>query len=191
MSKKTVIGLCAAASLVFFTFDAEAGRPASRNGPQDERVNERAHAAEIISFDVMYGVDGPFIGDANSVRGVEGDELPWAIARSIKGDLETNGHLRIRVRGLVFKDDPSVPPSLRGKNDETEFRGLVSCLSEGQSDTPVVNVTTHGFPATESGDSTIDAVVQLPNPCVAPVIMVLAGSEEKWFAITGFEREED
>jgi hypothetical protein len=191
MSKKTVIGICAAVSLVFVAFDAEAGRPASHPELSAEHSGGKTHAAEIISFDVMYGVDGPFIGDANSVRGVEGDELPWAIAGSIKGELETNGHLRIRVRGLVFKDDPSVPPALRGKNDETEFRGLVSCLSEGQSDTPVVNVTTPGFPATGSGDSTIDAVVELPNPCVAPVIMVLAGSEEKWFAITGFEREED
>jgi hypothetical protein len=26
---------------------------------------------------------------------------------------------------------------------------------------------------------------------VAPVIMILAGSEDKWFAVTGFESEED
>ena len=31
----------------------------------------------------------------------------------------------------------------------------------------------------------------LPNPCVAPVIFVLAGSEDKWFSVTGFEAEED
>jgi hypothetical protein len=33
--------------------------------------------------------------------------------------------------------------------------------------------------------------VTLPNPCVAPVIFVLAGSEDKWFSVTGFESEGD
>ncbi len=56
------------------------------------------------------------------------------------------------------------PPELIGTNDEPEFRGLVSCLS---------------------GDSFIHAKVELPDPCVAPIIMVVAGSEEKWFAVTG------
>lgn len=41
------------------------------------------------------------------------------------------------------------------------------------------------------GDSSIRATVNLPNPCVAPIIMVLAGSEDKWFAVTGFEAEEE
>ncbi len=51
------------------------------------------------------------------------------------------------------------------------------------------NLITEGFPATEDGDSEIDTTVELPNPCVAPIIMVLAGSENKWFAMTGFETE--
>src|SRR5262249_40968097 len=50
-----------------------------------------------------------------------------------------------------------------------------------------VNVTTAGFPASASGDSDIDAQLALPSPCVAPVVFILAGSEDKWFAVTGFE----
>jgi hypothetical protein len=99
--------------------------------------------------------------------------------------------LEILVRGLVFKDDPSVPPELRGKNDETEFRGLVSCLTENKDKVVTRNVITEGFPATVDGDAFIKAKIELPNPCVAPIIMVLAGSEEKWFAVTGFEVEEN
>jgi hypothetical protein len=53
------------------------------------------------------------------------------------------------------------------------------------------NVVTQGFPATVEGDSVIKAQIELPNPCVAPIVMVLAGLEEKWFAVTGFEAEED
>jgi hypothetical protein len=135
----------------------------------------------------MYGVDGPFVGDMNKVRGVQGDELPWAIARSIRGSLSTSGHLVISVRGLVFKDDPSVPPDIRGTNDETAFRGLVSCLTEDGTSVAEANVVTDGFPADTRGNSFINAHVTLPNPCVAPIVMVLAGSEDKWFAMTGFE----
>ena len=144
----------------------------------------------ILAFKTMYGVDGPFL-EPNAIRGVPGDEAPWEIAKA-KGSLDTEGHLKIRVRGLVFKDDPLVqPPELIGTNDEPEFRGLVSCLTEQGDAVVEANVITAGFPATESGDSFIHDKVELPNPCVAPIIMVLAGSEEKWFAVTGFESEEE
>jgi hypothetical protein len=145
----------------------------------------------IIGFQTMYGVDGPFVGSANSIRGIEGDELPWEVEKFARGGVTTDGRLFIVVRGLVFKDDPSVPPELRGKNDEENFRGAVSCLTESDETVRTVNVITQGFPANEKGDSNINAKVELPNPCVAPIVFVLAGSEDKWFAVTGFESEEE
>jgi hypothetical protein len=147
------------------------------------------HTRKILTFSTMYGVDGPFVGDANPVRGVIGDELPWDVSGFIIGDLDTNGRLRILVHGLVFADDPSVPPGLVGTNDEPEFRGLVSCLTENGDSIETQNVVTRGFHASPRGDSFIHATVDLPSPCVAPIVMVLAGSEDKWFAITGFESE--
>src|SRR5262245_53912372 len=81
----------------------------------------------LVAFHSMYGVDGPFVGEANAIRGVPGDEEPWEIERA-SGRLDTEGHLLIHVQGLVFKDNPD--PNLIGKNDEAEFRGLVSCLTE-------------------------------------------------------------
>jgi hypothetical protein len=137
----------------------------------------------------MYGVDGPFLGGAFAIRGVEGDELPWEID-DVHGRLDADGHLSLRIRGLVFKDEEGVPEELRGINDETEFRAAVSCLTEEGDQVTTVNVVTRGFPATRSGDSVIRTTVELPNPCVAPVVLVLAGSEDKWFAVTGFESEE-
>jgi len=64
-------------------------------------------------------------------------------------------------------------------------------MTETGDTVTTANVITGGFPATRSGDSTIRTTVELPNPCVAPVVFVLAGSEDKWFAVTGFESEED
>jgi hypothetical protein len=150
-----------------------------------------AFAATLISFDTMYGVDGPFLQHKHSpIRGVRGDELPWEI-ESAQGSVDTDGHVVIHVRGLVFADDDSVPVNLRGKNDASEFRALVSCITElNESEAKRAKVLTPGFPATESGDSDIDATVELPNPCIAPVVFVLPGDEKLWFAVTGFESEE-
>jgi len=145
----------------------------------------------VLAFDHMYGVDGPFVGDANPIRGVIVDELPWTITHFIKGRLDTNGHLRIQVKGLVFTDDPEVPPELQGKNDEETFRALVSCTTEvSNTEVGTANVTTDGFAANVEGDSDIDAFVELPNPCIAPIVFILSGSEDKWFAVTGFESED-
>ena len=159
------------------------------NQGNDNRGNHHRPSHKILAFQNLYGVDGPFLGTANAIRGVEGDEAPWVI-RSARGWLSDSGRLKINVRGLVFADDPLVDPALVGKNDETEFRGLVSCLTEVGDAVETANVVTQGFKATESGDSNIDGHVDLPNPCVAPIVFVLAGSEDKWFAVTGFESPE-
>lgn len=139
----------------------------------------------VLSFKTMYGVAGSFLGETNPVRGVNGDELPW-ILKSAKGKLFSDGRLIIRIRGLVFPVDPSVPENLRGTNDETQFRALVSCLTEESGAVVEQNVVTEGFPATVKGNSDIVAQIELPRPCVAPIVMVLAGSEDKWFSMTGY-----
>ena len=149
--------------------------------------SESTRTRDIIAFETMYPVDGPFLGEANAIRGVIGDELPWRIDHRARGKLRTDGRLVIHVRGLVFTDDAEVPVEIQGTNDEPEFRGRVSCLTEEGSNVVTKNVTTAGFPATPSGNADIDAKLELPQPCVAPIVFILAGSEDKWFAVTGFE----
>ena len=140
----------------------------------------------IISFGTMYGVDGPFV-NKKQIRDVRGDELPWEVG-SANGSLSTDGHLVLNVTGVVFANDESVPPELRGINDESQFRAMVSCLVETKKRVGTINIITPGFPATRSGDSSIDTFVSLPDQCVAPIIFVMSGSENKWFAVTGAER---
>ena len=193
----------ATALLFALAATAQAQKPSASAGPADAQADQQQLIDEfqaldhfgnrkITMFSTMYGVDGPFVGDANPIRDVIGDELPWTIDGFVIGDLDTRGHLRILVHGLVFADDPSVPPELVGTNDEPFFRGLVSCLTETADDTvETQNVITDGYPATVQGDSFIHATVELPNPCVAPIVMILAGSEDKWFAVSGFESEDE
>lgn len=155
-------------------------------------ANGASAGIQIVTFQTMYGVDDAFINNT-SIRGVKGDELPWVIG-SATGSLGVGGHLIASIRGLVFADDPSVPPELRGINDESEFRALVSCLvsespgkGNGKPKVQTVNILTGGFAATRTGDSNIDAHVQLPGDCVAPVIFIMSGSEDKWFSVMGGE----
>jgi hypothetical protein len=139
----------------------------------------------VMDFATMYGVDEAFVG-ANPIRDLVGDELPWEIVGGVHGRLTNRGHLRIRVPGLVFTHDPEVPPEKQGTNDEDQFRAVVSCLVEQRGQVVTQNLTTAGFPATPSGNSDIDAQLALPDECVAPIIFIVAGSEDKWFAVTGF-----
>jgi hypothetical protein len=142
----------------------------------------------LLAFEHMYGVEGPFLEDGTPIGGIPGDELPWEIGRAV-GRLDTAGNLFVRVKGLVFADDPIVPPDLRGINDETEFRAAVVCTTEENDQATQRAVFTAGFPATRSGNALIRARLALPSPCLAPIVLVLAGSEDKWFAVDGFEAE--
>lgn len=139
----------------------------------------------ILAFKTMYGVGGPFLGAVNPVRGVNGDLLPW-IVKSAKGTLTSRGKLSINVKGLVFPDDPSVPPELRGINDDDHFRALVSCLTVNGDAVVETNVTTEAFPASMKGNAKIKAQLSLPQPCVAPVVFILGGDEDVWFLASGY-----
>jgi hypothetical protein len=183
-SKVARAALAAVTVLMVLCPAAYAHKDHPNNGNGHGHGNEGDHQdmPTILAFGTMYGVDGGFVGGANPIRGTVGDEAPWKLT-SAQGFLGANGHLRIRVRGLIFGDGTP--------NDEPTFRARVSCVTEDESGgTPNADVTTGFFPANAAGDSDIDAQLTLPNPCVAPIVFILAGSEDKWFAVTGFEAAE-
>ena len=93
----------------------------------------------------------------------------------------------MRVRGLVLANDPSVPAALRGTNPFPNFRALVSCQSIGAGNTATItNISTGDFKADSAGDSTINAQVSLPQPCIAPIVFVTGPTgTDAWFAVTG------
>ena len=149
------------------------------------------HPRTLLAFQSMYGVDGPFVGTANPVRGIAGDGLPWDVPTVANGVLTTDGGLFIAVRGLVISDEEGIPDDLRGINPDATFRGLVSCLTEEGDSVIEKNVPTKEFKANKQGDSLIFTKIELPNPCVAPIVMIEAGKRDAWFAMTGFEDEEE
>ena len=136
------------------------------------------NSAKVLKFERMAPVVAPFTGATNPIRGINGGGVPWSI-ESGTGFLRADGRLHIEVEGLIIP--------ARGNNPISAFRGVVSCLTP---DSPVngVNLVTDPFPATMTGDSTIDATVDLPETCVAPIVFVTNGTGSPpgaWFATTG------
>lgn len=139
---------------------------------------------QILRFDTMNGVDGPFLGAANPIREVRGGGLPWVIARG-RGKLDDDGKLDVEVRGLI------IPLSAGfGFNPAPFFRVVISCLSVNASGlVEIVNVITAngdevmlGDP--RNGDARFKTKVDLPTPCVAPVLFVTSPGGS-WFSVTG------
>ncbi len=132
---------------------------------------------KILRFQTMVGVKPPYTGAANPIRGIRGGGAPWDIADA-KGELRADGEIDIKVRGLVLTNT--------GVNPVTDFRAIVSCLSTDASGLPItVNVQTGLFPADENGDCVIADQVDLPDPCIAPIVFVTSPTGS-WFAATGF-----
>jgi hypothetical protein len=140
---------------------------------------------KVLEFDTMAPVDGPFVGSANPIRGVNGGGLPWQI-EDAKGELTVDGRLEVEVEGLVLLDADPVSPALRGTNPIPSFQAIVSCLTDMDGSVATVNVSSGLFPANTDGDSQIEATVNLPSPCVAPIVFV-ASPTGMWFSATGQE----
>ena len=133
---------------------------------------------DVLEFDVMTPVVAPFTGTAHPIRGVNGGGVPWQIDRG-RGDLSSDGRLKIRVEGLVLVSS--------GQNPVPLFRGVVNCLTPESPDVGV-NLATAPVPASSDGDAAIKATVELPDPCVAPIVFVTSGTGAapgNWFAATG------
>lgn len=156
----------------------------------------RAQADEkpdgILKFNTMVGVPRPYTGATNAIRGVAGGGLPWVIG-SAKGELSADGHLEVKVSGLVFdpNDAAVIAAGLAGRNTVANFRAIVSCLSKDAGGAPTtVNLMTDQFPATTGfaaaggGSAKIEAYLNLPSPCIAPIVFVTSPGGA-WFASTG------
>jgi hypothetical protein len=140
-----------------------------------------ADSPKILDFDTLVGVPDALTGTQASIRGVNGGGIAWTLA-SAKGKLTTAGHVDVRVTGLVLAGGAN-----SGSNPIGSFRAIVSCLT---ADGSTVNLTTDAFPATTGpaseggGNARITTDVELPDPCIAPIVFVTSPGGS-WFAVTG------
>jgi hypothetical protein len=143
----------------------------------------------VLEFQTMVGVDGPFLGGANPIRGINGGGLPWVLD-SAKGELKDDGKLEVEVMGLVIPET-DVPPSCGGVacNPAPYFKAVVSCLTVVDGMAEVNNISTTNGPEVmigdpKNGDAKIEAVLDLSEPCLAPIVFV-TNPGGAWFAVTG------
>ena len=134
-----------------------------------------AEPPTILKASTMVGVTGPYVGMTNPIRGVNGGGIPWNISEA-KAVLLADGRLEIKVEGLVL--------ATTGVNPVPMFRGLVSCQTITGTAATVTNVSTDPFPATMTGDAKIAQTLDLPDPCIAPIVFVTSPGGA-WFAATG------
>ncbi|TML65304.1 MAG: hypothetical protein E6G14_16570 [Actinobacteria bacterium] len=92
--------------------------------------------------------------------------------------------LHIEVEGLVLARRAPVPTGLQGTNPVAQFKGIVSCLTTSDGAATTTNVSTPLVPASTTGDAEIDATVDLPSPCFAPIVFVTTPTGA-WLAVTG------
>jgi hypothetical protein len=133
----------------------------------------------VLKFKTMVGTVAPYTGAANAIRGVPGAGAPWSIDTA-NGKLDENGDLSIKVTGLIITGT--------GANPVPTFRAVVSCQSIAGGAAVVVNRVTAPFPASTAGNAAFKGNLDLPNPCIAPIVFITAGTGNPpgvWFSVTG------
>ena len=132
----------------------------------------------VLKFKTMVGTVAPYIGATNAIRGVSGAGAPWSIDKA-DGTLKANGDLAVKVTGLIVTGSTNPAPT---------FRVVVSCQSVDAGAAVIVNRVTAPFPATPTGDASFNGNVDLPSPCIAPIVFVTNGGGNPpgvWFSVTG------
>ncbi len=140
----------------------------------------------IASWKTMVGTPRAFTGATAPIRGVNGGGLPWVVDEGV-GRVRADGEVDIKVKGLVLDpNDPDViNAGLAGVNPAPFFKAIISCLTVDESGRSVVrNVETRQFEADADGDCVIKDRVELPEPCIAPIVFV-TNANGSWFAVTG------
>jgi hypothetical protein len=138
---------------------------------------------KVVDAKTLAPVTEPYTGAANAIRLVPGGGLPWEIDRG-KADLRADGHLRVEVEGLVLARRAPVPVALQGTNPVTQFKAVVSCLTTSAGAAATANVSSPLVPASATGEAEIEATIELPSPCFAPIVFVTSPGGS-WFAVTG------
>jgi hypothetical protein len=142
----------------------------------------RDDGGTVFEFNQLTPVVPPFTGPTNPIRGIGGGGAPWKID-SGRAELNVNGEIEVRVRGLVLVST--------GANPVANFAVIPSCQSKDAVGAPaIVNLVAGITPATTTGDARFEGTVTPPSPCIAPIVFVAipatATAPARWLAASGF-----
>jgi hypothetical protein len=114
---------------------------------------------------------------ANIVRGISPAGQIWVIA-GLDADVSTDGHIRVRGRGLLLGGGNGIGTSAGLNVFATLFCGPAASAIASNS-------TQTGVTLEANGNFAIDDVLspQPPNPCETPVLLIRnAAGNQAWFA---------
>ena len=140
--------------------------------------------AEILKAERLVGVPTGLTGATGAIGSVNGAGLPWVIGES-KAVLGVDGSFELKFNDLLFTNEANVPVALRGTNNQATMQAGVSCLTIGGTRTATLTGT---FPVTTglgAGDAKVATTLNLPSPCVAPIVLITNALGTSWFAASG------
>src|SRR3954469_24718117 len=130
----------------------------------------------IASFAAPLNPDGTFQNvTRNFVRGVRSSAAIWRIA-DLRGDVDTDGRLRVRGRGLLLGSGDSI-----GQNANQSVFATLIC----EATAPFVERSTPaaGVPLDPNGDFRIDDILNpAPTDCPSPALLIRSAGNGSWFA---------
>ncbi|HEY0517895.1 MAG TPA: hypothetical protein VGC84_00270, partial [Ilumatobacteraceae bacterium] len=88
----------------------------------------------------------------------------------------------VSIEGLVIA--PGGPPQFVGKNPVPVQKVIVSCLSSDAGAATTVNASSETFAVDAAGNAMARVHVDLPSPCIAPIVFIASGGGA-WFAASG------
>jgi hypothetical protein len=117
----------------------------------------------------------------NVVRGVSPGAGPWRIAE-LKAEIDTEGHIRVRGRGLLLASGNSI-----GQNANQSVFATLICEAAAPF---VQHNTAVSVPLEPNGDFRIDdTLASAPSECPSPVLLI-RNTAGAWFA-AGVPRSAD
>ena len=115
-----------------------------------------------------------------TIRGVVSGGAPWVVKNG-KVQLDSDGHLVVRVKGLVIGEGAlangaPVPPNLVGTTaGVTTVHAALTCGGPGGG-VPFTITPTEGVPLSPAGDFEIEADLTTPSVCAQPIVLIRIGS---------------
>ena len=101
----------------------------------------------------------------NVVRGVSPGAGPWRIA-DLRADVDTDGHVKVRGRGLLLASSNSIGQS-------ANQRVLATLICEASAPFVQRSTASAGVPLEPNGDFRIDDVLDsVPSDCPSPVLLI-------------------
>ncbi len=126
---------------------------------------------DVLEFDSMKAAAGDIVGTDAFNRGVFAASADWQIHKG-RGEVETDGFLSVKVKGLVQASDLT--------NPESAFGAVVSCLDDSGAVTNIATAATYA--ADSSGFAEFSETLSgFPTTCLEPMVFV-TGSDGSFLA---------